>query len=76
MKNVAELMSDPVEYTRRYATSVDTIAEAWQFVMGKVDEVGPRPHIEIIPVVVISMHEDEDEYRFTVVVSGMVEIPQ
>lgn len=76
MKNVAELMSDPVEYTRRYATSVDTIAEAWQFVMGKVDEVGPRPHIEIIPVVVILMHKDEDEYRFTVVVSGMVEITQ
>jgi hypothetical protein len=71
----------PVEVTTRYVTSVPTLAEAWAFVMDRVDRVGPDPTIEIKPVWIYSMSSvtegtDESERRFEVVVSGMVEEPR
>lgn len=75
-------MSAPVEVTTRYATSVDTLAEAWAFVMERLDRVGPDPRITITPCWVISVRDmDADdegwEYprRFEVVVEGMVREP-
>lgn len=66
----------PVEVTTRYVTSVPTLAEAWTFVMDRIDRVGPDPTIEIKPVWIYSMPsstDDESERHFEVVVSGMIE---
>lgn len=67
----------PIEVTTRYATSVDTLTEAWTFVMARVDRVGPEPSIKITPVTSYAWHDmgnDDAEPRrfFEVVVSGMV----
>lgn len=68
----------PIEVTTRYATSVDTLPEAWAFVMGRLDSVGPDPMITIKPCWTISVSEmdapEDREWprRFEVVVSGMV----
>lgn len=65
-------MSDhPVEVTTRYATTVPSITEAWQFVMRYVDRVGPDPRIEIRPQWVVTL-DSEPEREFSVVVDGMV----
>jgi hypothetical protein len=70
--------ADPVEVTTRYATSVDTLADAWAFVMARVDDVGPDPMVTITPFWSISVADMDDEAgreyprRFGVVVSGMV----
>lgn len=68
----------PIEVTTKYATSVDTLAEAWRFVMTYVDQVGPKPHIRITPLSIYSMadignDDAEPECCFEVLVSGMVE---
>ena len=68
-------MSDtrPVEVTTRYATTVETLAEAWVFVMERVDSVGPNPRIEISPTWTYGADDVEDGLRrFSVVVDGMV----
>ena len=39
--------STPVELTMKYATTVDSLLEAWQFVMEHLDEVGECPNISI-----------------------------
>ena len=69
-------MSAPIEVTTRYATSVDSLQEAWSFVMDHVDLVGPDPMIKIDPFWSISMDqmgEDVDPPRkFGVVVEGMI----
>lgn len=72
-------MSEPIEVTTRYATSVDDLPAAWAFVMDHVDKVGPDPSIHIKPLWVVSVHDmDRDEpeggwpRRFEVVVEGMV----
>lgn len=71
-------MSAPIEVTTKYVTSVDTLPEAWAFVMEYVDRVGPRPQIEIGPVTVFDIRGitdgDPGEGReiFEVTVSGMV----
>lgn len=66
-------MSDPIERTIRYATSVNELPDAWAFVMTYVDKVGPDPKIEISPYWVVSPDSDETPRRFGVVVSGMQE---
>lgn len=69
----------PVEFTARYATNVDTLPDAWQFVMEHIEKVGPDPSIEISPVWTLSVGLDINERRddpprhFSVVVCGMVE---
>jgi hypothetical protein len=66
-----------VEVTTRYATSVQTLSEAWAFVMERIDSVGPNPSIQIVPLWGFSEEDenaDEDDYTlerwFSVVVSG------
>lgn len=69
----------PVERTTRIATTVETLAEAWSFVMTHIDEVGPDPSIEIGPVwsrAADAMDVESPWPRhFSIVVSGMVEDP-
>lgn len=62
----------PVEMTTKYATTVNELADAWAFVMSKIDQVGPDPSIAINPVWTI--RDDEGEYprHFEVSVLGMV----
>jgi hypothetical protein len=69
----------PIEVTTRYATSVNELADAWAFVMDRLDRVGPDPSVTIKPIWTISVRDmdtdDEDQEwprRFEVVVEGMV----
>lgn len=60
-------MADLVFVSMRYSTQVATLTEAWQFVMGRVDQVGPDPRVSISPV----WRGDDFEIReFEVVVEG------
>jgi len=68
------MTATPVEVTTRYATTVTGLAAAWQFVMSRIDAVGPDPRVEISPI--WETHDpgvEPWERRFEVVVSGMVE---
>lgn len=70
-------MSNPIEVTTRYATSVNELADAWAFVMARLDAVGPDPRISISPIWSYSPSEigDEDYHaprRFEICVEGMV----
>lgn len=79
------VVSAPVEVTTRYVTSVDTLPEAWAFVMERIDVVGPEPQVHITPRHIMPVGAmidalegaDDSEERWTtcfeVVVSGMVE---
>ena len=75
-------MSDPIEITTRYATTVDDLPAAWAFVMERLDSCGDHPSIEIRPVSTIGVADMLDgldgqeggtwQKRFEVVVEGMV----
>jgi len=66
-------VTDAVEVTTRYATTVDSLSDAWAFVMERVDTVGPDPRIEISPMWTYGADDVEDGLRrFSVVVDGMV----
>lgn len=65
-------MSHPVERTSKIVTSVDTLPQAWQFVMAHIESVGPRPSVHISPVTHIAMNGDDYTELFEVAVSGMV----
>lgn len=58
-----------VEWTSRYVTTVDTIEEAFTFVMTYLDLVGPPPTISIDPIF-LAADEGEHPYQFEVVVEG------
>lgn len=63
----------PLEVTTRYATTVDTLSDAWEFVMDHLDRVSDAPSVEISPT-----WSSDDDFRtpyFSVVVSGMVQDP-
>lgn len=72
----------PIEITTRYATTVDELADAWAFVMERLEAVGPNPRITINPVTIMPISDMVDgldgapdrEYQrqFEVIVSGMV----
>lgn len=68
----------PVEVTTRYATCVATLAEAWTFVMERLDRVGPWPSVQISSRssinVIDAMEGTEDSWTryFEVVVSGQI----
>lgn len=74
-----------VAKTTRYAVAVDTLQEAFAFVMSKLDEVGERPSITITPVACLHFEDltadDDDEEQpepdrfFEVTVSSMAEEP-
>jgi hypothetical protein len=53
-------MSAPVEVTTRYVTTVDTLSDAWVFVMDSLDRVGPDPHVTIKPIRIISVGQMQD----------------
>lgn len=59
-----------VEVTVRYRTTVDTLSEAWAFVMGHLDGLGPQPYIEIQPVAVVDDIHEEPTDRFEVTVQA------
>jgi hypothetical protein len=73
-------MSDaPIERTVKYTTNADELADAWAFIMTKVDEVGPDPHIQIRPLHQIDDDKpmrDPDNWKrvFEVTISGMEEV--
>ena len=70
-------MTAPVEFTARYATSVDDLASAWAFVMSHIDQVGTDPSVTITPRWSISVDAAEDAEwprTFEVTVSGMVHV--
>lgn len=48
-----------IEVTTRYATNVESLAEAWAFVMDHVDRVGPDPMVMIKPTWYYAMAPDE-----------------
>lgn len=62
-------MTAPIEVTTKYATTVNTLPEAWAFVMNHIDRVGPDPHIRISPVWLT------DPREFEVTVHGMTVKP-
>lgn len=63
----------PVERTTRYATTVQTLDEAFAFVMGNLERVDDLLNITISPV--WSSSEDFETKRYSVVVEGMAELP-
>lgn len=62
-------MADLVFVSMKYSTQVATLTEAWQFVMARVDQVGPDPRVLISPVWRIE-DDDTDTREFEVVVEG------
>lgn len=66
----------PVEKTTRYSTMVESLSEAFAFVMEHLDELGEEsPLVSIIP---ISIHNDDGTdpvEAFEVSVSNMKETP-
>ena len=60
----------PIEVTTRYATTVDTLPEAFTFIMSKLDDLGGTPRIQISPVWVVSEDPDDHPHYFSVVVHG------
>lgn len=75
-------MSDPVEHTERFCTTVADLSGAWAFIMEYVDRVGPDPTIQIKPVwrmpfgwlPQIDQDQPPMERFFEVVVDGMREM--
>jgi hypothetical protein len=71
----------PVQVTTTFETLVDDMAEAWVFVMGRVDLVGDSPEVLVRPVscFVATVGDDGVDVdgglvrKFEVSVSGMVE---
>lgn len=61
----------PVEKTTQYATTVDTLQAAFEFVWDHMDELGTTPQIIISPLEIHS--EDGIQSAFEVVVSNMNE---
>lgn len=66
------MMRDEVEVTTKYVATVETVQEAFAFVMDKLDSVGDRPQIFINPITAFSADFDDDkcEEFFEVAVSG------
>lgn len=71
-------MTEPIEITTKYVTSVDDLPAAWTFVMEHLDKVGPKPSIHITPKSIYAWSDMGNESArpielFEVVVSGMSE---
>lgn len=66
-------MTDPIERTVRYATTVPSLADAWVFVMTWIDELGTSPKVAISPYWTVT-DSDETARRFEVTVEGMQEV--
>jgi hypothetical protein len=75
-----QLTDSPTEYTARYAKVVDSIQDAFVFVMAHMEKVGPDVQVIINP---LWAHEHDEfgdvveaKRLFEVAVSGMIEIPE
>jgi len=74
-----------VEVSTKYVTTVADLPEAWEFIMDRLDQVGPDPHVVISPVwtkpweeikpSTEHQHESVGDWprHFEVVVEGTVE---
>ncbi len=62
-----------IDLTVKYATNVDSLSAAWEFVMAHVDELGEAPTVSISPVWDYQSSE-EGVLRFDVGVSGSTEV--
>lgn len=76
---MTETEKRPVEYTAQYATRVESLSEAFVFIMQHEAKVGKDPQIIINPVwICYDVDEMTGEHHtrreFEVSVSGMVEI--
>lgn len=68
----------PVEITTKYATTVETLQDAFVFIMQYVDALGTDPFIKITPIHSYSMSDMDMEdppckHFFEVMVSSMRE---
>lgn len=71
-----------IEITTKRVTTVDSVQEAFAFIMEHLDEVGDQPHIEIDPFTdlgagIVQMFEDPEAdllgvVRFEVSITNMV----
>ena len=68
-------MSEPVEISVKHVTTVDSLPEAWAFVMERLDLLGPRPTVEIRPVYTSPRLDEPEQHHFSVLVSAMHEEP-
>lgn len=59
------------EVTTRYATNVNTIPEAWTFIMAQLDNLGPAPSIHITPVWTV---DSDNDTTFDVSVEGTTQL--
>lgn len=76
---MVELESSPTEYTATYAKKVNTIQDAFAFIMAHLDKIGNDPRVIINPVWVCEhvdamTGEHETVRQFEVAVTGMVEL--
>ena len=71
-----QLTDSPTEYTARYAKVVESIQDAFVFVMAHMEKVGDDVSVLISPIWVCDYDtEDHEPTRvFEVSVSGMIEI--
>ena len=67
------MASNPVEISVKHVTTVDSLPEAWAFVMDRLDLLGPRPTVEIRPVYTSPRLDEPERYHFSVLVSAMHE---
>lgn len=64
----------PIERTTKFATTVDSLTSAFEFVMAQLDDVGEWPDIAIVPILVYGDVDDEKPTPiFEVSVSSMKE---
>jgi hypothetical protein len=68
----------PVEIDTRYSTTVDTMQEAFAFVMEHIDTMGPEPSVHINPCWGVdrdeAVNEPEGSVHFHVCVEGTTEM--
>lgn len=64
----------PIERTTKFATTVDSLTSAFEFVMSQLDDVGEWPDIAIVPILMYSdVDDDKPTSIFEVSVSSMKE---
>ena len=62
----------PIEIVSKYLTTVETMSDAWEFVMEYIDELGDEPTVEIHPCWGVD-DDDSETCHFHVMVEGCIE---
>lgn len=74
-----------VEVTIQYETVVDDLAEAWAFIMSRIEKVGPDPSVHIHPAkqgpppmlqMIMQGQVEDSPRKFHVVVEGQQREPR